>query len=47
MSVKISRREEKRNTSLRDFILAAVFPLLLAGLIGFLIGKAGNVDGGG
>jgi hypothetical protein len=45
MSVKISRREEKRNTSLRDFILAAVFPLLLTGLIGFLIGKAGGVDG--
>lgn len=38
MSVKLTRREEKRNTSLRDFLLAATLPLLLVGAIGYLIG---------
>ena len=44
MSVKISRREEKRNTSLRDFSLAAVLPLLLTGLIGYFLGHSRTVD---
>lgn len=46
MSVKISRREEKRDTSLRDFLLAATLPLLVAGIIGFLIGQSGKLDAG-
>ncbi|MGB3798317.1 MAG: hypothetical protein WA952_00810, partial [Lewinella sp.] len=46
MSVKISRREEKRATPLRDFLLAATLPLLLAGVIGYLAGRAANVDAG-
>ncbi len=44
MSVKISRREEKRDTSIRDFSLAAVLPLLLSGLIGFFLGQTDKVD---
>ncbi|WP_116106509.1 hypothetical protein [Lewinella sp. IMCC34191] len=46
MSVKISRREEKRATPLRDFLLAATLPLLLAALIGYLAGRAANADAG-
>ncbi|WP_116126993.1 hypothetical protein [Lewinella sp. IMCC34183] len=46
MSVKISRREEKRDTSLRDFILAATLPLLLSGLIGYYTGRTGDINQG-
>lgn len=44
MSVKISRREEKRATPLRDFLLAATLPLLLCGVLGYLFGKADGVN---
>ncbi|PPK88789.1 hypothetical protein CLV84_1761 [Neolewinella xylanilytica] len=46
MSVKISRREEKRATPLRDFLLAATLPLLLAGMIGYVAGRAATADTG-
>ncbi len=46
MSVKIIQREEKRNTSLRDFLLVATLPLLLMLAVGFLLGstRAGDVE---
>ena len=44
MSVKISRREEARETPLRDFLLAATLPLLLTGLLGYFLGLAGRSD---
>jgi len=44
MSVKISRREEKRDTSIRDFALATVLPLLLTGLIGYFLGTSDKID---
>lgn len=44
MSVKITRHETKRNTSLRDFILVATLPLLLFGAIGYLVGSNRSGD---
>lgn len=44
MSVKISRREEKRDNSIREFMLAALLPLLLSGLVGYFIGETGRID---
>lgn len=44
MSVKIKRREEKRNTALPQFLLSAALPLLLVGWLGFSLGKTSKED---
>ena len=44
MSVKITHHNEKRNTSIRDFILAVTLPLLLVGALGYVIGSNQSGD---
>lgn len=41
MSITVRKREEPRNTSRKDFLLAAALPLLIALLGGFALGRAG------